>query len=193
MWIHATLLTICLGAAALLAGHGARAEQPAAMPNIQQLELTPDMVKRFVKSFGQIKALGMKYKSESAAQDPSSDSPIGAVSSFMSNREARSEVGAILKENGFSDFQQWSRVGQSVGIAYGFAKSDRSPGELQSQAEHAIGLIQQNKRFSDQQKKQMIALMRQQMGAMTNFRPLPANVELIRSMMDEIAPVMDSD
>lgn len=193
MWKLATLLTICLGAAALLPGNGARAEQPAAMPNIQQIELTPDMVKRFVKSFGQIKALGKKYKSESAAQDLSSESPIGAVSSFMNNKEARSEVGAILKENGFSDFQQWSRVGQSVGIAYGFAKSDRSPGELQSQAEHAIGLIQQNKRFSDQQKKQMIALMRQQMGAMSNFRPLPANVELIRSMMDEIAPVMDSD
>ena len=39
----------------------------------------------------------------------------------------------------------------------------------------------------------MIALMRQQMGAMSQFTPLPENVELVRGMMSEIKPVMDSD
>ena len=189
----AILLAICLGATAILGGNDARAEQQAATPEFQQVKLTPDMVKRFLASFSEIKELGKKYKSESADSDAAPDSPIDAISGFMKNKEARGEVGEIVQENGFSDFQEWSRVGQSVGIAYGFAKADRSPGELKSQAEQAIGLIQKNKRFSDQQKEQMIGIMRQHMGAMSRFKPLPGNVELVQTMMNDIAPVMDSN
>lgn len=80
-----------------------------------------------------------------------------------------------------------------MGLAYGFVKSKRSPEELQKQAQQAIAVIRENDRFTDPQKERMIALMRKQMGTMSRFRPLPGNVELVRGMMSEIKPVMDSD
>ena len=187
------VLIVCLGFLALPPAQITAAAQEAAGPPFEQVQLTPDMVKRFLASFTQIKKIGKKYEAQTGRSGPSPADPVGSASAYMKNQEAGAQIEDVLKANGFSDFQEWSRVGQSVGLAYGFAKSKRSPEELRQQAEQAIALIQKNDRFSDQQKEQMTALMRQQMGAMTRFMPLPGNVELVRGMMGEIKPVMDSD
>ena len=186
-------LFVCLGFLALPQAQSAAAAQEAAGPPFEQVQLTPDMVKRFLTSFAQINRAGKKYESRADRSGPPSSGLVGSASAYMQNKEARAEIEDILQSNGFSDFQQWSRIGQSVGLAYGFVKSKRSPEELQQQAEKAIALIQKNDRFSDQQKQRMIALMREQMGAMSRFTPLAGNVELVRGMMSEIKPVMDSD
>jgi hypothetical protein len=186
-------LIVCLGFLALPQAQLATAAQETAGPPFEQVQLTPDMVKRFLTSFAQIKKVGKKYQAQTGRSGPPPADPIGSASAYMQNQEAGAQIEDVLKTNGFSDFQEWSRVGQSVGLAYGFVKSKRSPEELRQQAEQAIALIQKNDRFSDQQKERMAALMRRQMGAMTRFMPLPANVELVRGMMSEIKPVMDSD
>ena len=186
-------LTVCLGVLALPQAQLVAAAQETAAAPFEQVQLNTDMVKRFLTSFAQIKKAGKKYEAQTDRSGTPSSGPIGAASAYMQNKQARAEIEKILQANGFSGFLEWSRVGQSVGLAYGFVKSKRSPEELQHQAEQAIALIQKNDRFSDGQKERMIALMREQMGAMTRFMPLAGNVELVRGMMSEIKPVMDSD
>jgi hypothetical protein len=187
------VLFVCLGLLAVPHVRSTSLAQEPTAPPFEQVKLTPDMVKRFLASFAQIKKVGKKYEAQTDRSASSSNGPMAAVSAYIQNEQARAQIEKILQANGFSDFLEWSKVGQSVGLAYGFVKSKRSPEELQQQAEQAIALIRKNDRFSDQQKERMIALMRQQLGSMSRFTPLPGNAEVVGGMMDEIKPVMDSD
>jgi len=187
------VLLVCLGLLALPQVQSTGVAQDTTAPPFEQVKLTPDMVKRFLASFAQIKKVGTKYEAQTDRSGPPSNGPMAAVSAYIQNKQARAEIEKILQANGFSDFLEWSRVGQSVGLAYGFVRSKRSPEELQQQAEQAIALIRENDRFTAQQKERMIALMRQQLGSMSRFTPLPENAEVVGGMMDEIKPVMDSD
>jgi len=187
------VLFVCLGLLALPHVQSTSVAQESTVPSIEQVKLTPDLVKSFLASFAQIKKVGKKYEAQTDRSGPPSNGPIAAVSAYIQNKQARVEIEKILQANGFSDFLEWSKVGQSVGLAYGYVKSKRSPEELQQQAEQAIALIRKNDRFSDQQKERMIALMRQQLGSMSRFTPMPGNAEVVEGMMDEIKPVMDSD
>ena len=143
------VLLVSLGLLALPQAQLASVAQESAVPPFEQVQLTPDMVKRFLASFAEIKKVGKKYEAQSdrfratRRADPWPRPP-----AYMRNKQARAEIENILQANGFSDFREWSKVGQSVGLAYGFAKSKRSPQELQQQAEQAIALIRKNDRFT---------------------------------------------
>jgi len=169
---------------------GPASAQDMPQPGFQQVTLTQDMVKRFVSSFPQLKALGKKYESEIPQSADSSSGPARTVSAYMTSAAARAEMQGMLAAHGFGDFADWSKVATSVALAYGYAKSGKSPDEMGAQADRAIDNIRNNPNMPDEQKQQVIAMMRKQMGLMA---PPPGNVDLVKSMMDDIRPVMESD
>jgi hypothetical protein len=98
------VLLACLGVLASPQLRSVTVAQEPAGPQFEQVQLTPDLVKRFLASFTEIKKVGKKYQTQSDQSDSSSSGPIGAVTAYLQNKQARIEIEKILQANGFSDF-----------------------------------------------------------------------------------------
>ncbi len=184
---YLTRLTIVILLAAPVLGtpDGANAQ-----PSVQQVPLNPDLVKRFLKTYPELQALSKKYEKTKPKND--NNNPLEALSSFMTHHEARTDMESVLSTHGFSGFPDWIKVAGSVALAYGFAKSGKSADDLGAQADDAIAKIRNSPQMTEQQKTQMIELLERQRGVVAQFKPLPGNIALVKSMMSEIAAVMDS-
>ena len=174
------LLSVLLIAPALAQG------SPQA--GLQQIPLTQEFIKRFMSSFPKLIALGKKYGSQAPQGADTKSGPGKVMTAYMTSLEARNEMQKTLKDNGFKDFDEWTKIATSVALAYGYAKSGKSPEELTAQMDQATEKIKNNPDMPDAQKQQVIAMMRKQAGMMA---PLPGNVELAKSMLDELKPVME--
>lgn len=184
---YLTRLTIVILLAAPALGTAGRAN---AQPSVQQVPLNPELVKRFLTTYPELQSLSKKYnKSQSKSGN---ENPLEALSSFMTHHEARKDMQSVLSAHGFSGFPDWIKVAGSVALAYGFAKSGKSADDLGAQANDAIAQIRNHPQMTEQQKAQMIELLERQRGVVAQFKPLPGNVTLVKSMMTEIAAVMDS-
>ncbi len=172
-------------AALMLATWGSHAQNAPQM-GFQQVTLTKEMVKQFLSSYPQLQSLRKKYESNA----PSTPGGATAAPSYATSPAAQAELQNLLTSSGFSDLSEWSKVATSFSLAYAFVKSGKNIDEMNAQTNSAIEKIQNNPKMPDAQKQQVIAMMRKQMG---QFSPLPANLELVSSMMDEIKPVMERD
>lgn len=165
----------------------------AADPTYKQVPLTRDMVTRMLAAFPELKALGQKYEKQAPPPQKRDKGPVGALSGYLQHHAARAEMDAILSKHGFSGFPAWLDVARSVALAYGFVKSGKTPEQLGGQAEQALAAIRDNQQLTKDQKAQMEALVRRQLGALKQYEPLPQNLKLAQDMQSEIAAVMDSD
>jgi len=155
----------------------------------QQVALSQTMVRQFLSSYPQLQSLRKKYESQAPSSADGSGKSGNPAPSYATSAAARAEMQAMLSSSGFSDLSEWTKVATSLSLAYGFVKSGKNIEDLSTQTNRAIENIQKNPKMPDAQKQQVIAMMRQQMG---RFSPLPGNVELVQSMIDEIKPVMES-
>ena len=162
-----------------------------AQAQMPQIELSRDMVERFLASYPEIRAIGRKYEKESPAS--SSENPAAAFSQFLQHKSALGEIKVALDRHGFNSFTEWLDAARSVGIAYGFVKSGKSPGELGAQADKALEEIRSNPDLNDAQKQQMEMMVKQQMGMLKHFEPSPNNLAIVRELKPRIAAVLDSD
>lgn len=182
--------TLCAAALLLAATTAASYAQST---QIEQVRLTEDSLTRFLASYPEVKAVSKKYDRERSARDEEDGGPIDSLSDYMQVQGARGEMQAIIEKHGFDGFADWGKVAQSVAMAYGFVKSGQSPDEFNGMTEKALAKIQNNPRLSAEQKEKLAGMVRQQLGAVAQIRPLPGNLELVRARRDEIAAVMDSD
>lgn len=178
-------IVILLAAPALGAANEANAQPP-----VQQVPLNAELVKRFLTTYPELQSLSKKYNKNELKSG--NENPLEALSSFMTHHEARKDMQSVLTAHGFSGFPDWIKVAGSVALAYGFAKSGKSADDLGAQADDAIAKIRNHPQMTEQQKAQMIELLNRQRGIVTQFKPLPGNIALVKSMMAEIAAVMDS-
>ena len=188
-WVQ--LFSAVLAATLLLTpAHDARAQ--TGLPTFEQVPLTADMIKRFVASYPELRAVGKKYEGKAPKSADGSTSPIGALTSYLQLAPARAEMQAVLARHGFDGFADWVKVAQSIAMAYGFAKSGTDLEQPNAKMEQALSQIENNPRFTAEQKKQMSAMLQQQMALMLRMRPSAENLALVRKMMAEISAVMDS-
>lgn len=164
--------------------------QDSPQAGLQQIPLTQDVIKRFMSSFPKLIALGKKYESQAPQGADTKSSPGKVMTAYMTSVEARTEMQKTLQDNGFKDFGEWTKIATSVALAYGYAKSGKDPDEIAAQMDKATEKIKNNSKMPEAQKKQVIAMMRQQAGLLA---PLPGNVEIAKSMLDELKPVMEME
>ena len=164
--------------------------QEMPQPGLRQVPLTQELVRRFMSSFPKLLDFGKKYESSSSDSANASTNPSKVMSAYVSSLEARNEMQRVLSDNGFKDFGEWTKVATSVALAYGYAKSGKTPDELAAASESAVAKIRDNPNMPDAQKQQMITMMRQQMAQMA---PLPGNLEVAKSLIDELKPVMEME
>lgn len=162
-----------------------------AQAQMPQVELTRDMVERFLASYPEIRAVGAKYEKKPERSD--SEDPVATFSEFLQHKAALGEIKAILDEHGFKTFTAWLDVARSVAIAYGFVKSGKSPGELGDQAGKALEEIRRNPDLNDAQKQEMELMVKRQMDMLRHFEPSANNLAIVRELQPQIAVVLDSD
>lgn len=164
-----------------------------AQAQLRQVELSEDMVQRFLTSYPELRALGKKYKKERPKSSDSSNSPIAALSGYLEHKAERAYMEAVLAKHGFADFPESLDVARSVALAYGFVKSGKTPAQRGGQAEQALAAIRNNPRLSAGQKKQMEMMVSQQLSRLKQAEPSPHNIAVAKQMQAQIAAVMDSD
>lgn len=180
-------------AVALLLAPAQDVRAQTSIPHFEQVPLTADMVKRFLASYPELRAVGKKYEANAPKSPEGGTSPIGALTSYLQLAPARAEMQAVFARHGFDGFADWVKVAQSVAMAYGFAKSGTDLQQPNAKMEQALSQIENNPRFTAEQKKQMSAMLQQQMALRLRMRPSAENLALVRKMMAEISAVMDSN
>ncbi len=190
-WPRLLIFALCT---ALLAGSVSYpAARAADQPQFEQVVLSRDLVTRFLASFPKFRALGKKYKKTRPGDGSDTDDPASSLSGYLTNTAARIEMESLVKAHGFSSIQEWLDVARSTAVAYGFVKSGKTPQQLGQQAEQALAAIRGNQRLTPEQKQQMEGMVRQQLGRLKRYEPLPENLAVAKDMLNQIAAVMDTE
>jgi hypothetical protein len=178
----------------LTAGAVARAEVAPqareAAPPIAQAALNEDIVARFLASYPEVAEIAKKHDRDEIASR-STETRLKAIGALPELREAESELKDAIIRRGFDDVAQWSAVGQSVVLAYSYARAGRKPGEARSQMAEAVARIENSPHVSDADKKRFVALMQDSLGFVGAIEPPASNIEVVARMGDAVGAVLD--
>lgn len=164
------------------------AQQPEIRP---QVALTKDNITRFLAAYPELKTLGEKYEKDASRGSNAGQGAMDSLWGHLQSKAARTQVETIIKAHGFSNYLDWLDVARSIALAYSFAKSGKSVQQLGGQADAALAAIRSNPNLTVDQKKQMEAMVSQQMGQLNRLQPPAGNVAIAKEMESEIAAVID--
>ena len=178
---------ITLAGSALFAPASA---QEAGEPD--QVRLTPKDVENFLASYPAVQKLAQQFETRyGAPQSTDEEDPAGAFAGYLKNDKARAEMEALLKRHGFPNFEAWQRVTTSIAVAYG-ALADEGADASQD-VDKEIEAIRKDPKLTEEQKDARIAELTEQLGALTSFRPLPGNVDVVRPFEPRLKAVLESE
>lgn len=187
--LFAVSIAVTLLTASALHESAAIAQQPEIRP---QIVLTRDIITRFLAAYPELQALGEKHEKDAPRGSTAGKDPLDSLWGQLQNSNVRSKVEGIIKAHGFSSYVDWLGAARSLALAYGFAKSGKTPQELSGQADKALAEIRANPKLTAAQKQQMEALVMQQMGTLKHLQPPAGNIAIAKEMESEIAAVFDS-
>ena len=185
---------IALAGCAVLAGSALVAPLSAQEAgSVEQVQLTPKDVENFLASYPAMQKLAQQFETRyGAPQSTDDDDPAGTFAAYLKNDKARAEVEALLKRYGFPNFEAWQRVTTSIVVAYG-ALGDEGAGGADQGLDREIEAIRRDPKLTEEQKDARIAELTEQLGALTSFRPLPGNVDVVRPFEARLKAVMESE
>jgi hypothetical protein len=170
---------------ALAAAPGASAEGKDA----GQIVLTKDHVARFVASYPKIRAVGLENARKEGRELSKVDDPLATLVRLASDDALKSNVEAIVKENGFADLQEWFKVSQNIALAYAAVKKPADP-KIAAGVEKAVAEIEKNKWIPADRKKKLIQDVRKGAEQSGLLNQPKENVELVRRMKGDIDAVI---
>lgn len=153
-----------------------------------QVQITPELVKRYLDSFPELAALGRELN----AKDPSaetSDMETGLaylLITHLNNPEAVKQINEVLSKYGFASYSDWANVAESVSIAADAASNDTPEESLEQQRKDAEAEIRNDSSMSDSDKQAAIEELQSEYAALTAFQPLPGNPEVVKPFLDKI-------
>lgn len=151
--------------------------------------LTQTAVKRFVKSYPDIKSVVQKHAAANGVKLASAKDHLTALTEIASDEDAVKEIDEAAKTHGFDDAKQWISIAESVGRAYAHIKVGDTKSKAERKLEKAIKKIEKNDLFSDRQKTKLIEALRGGASFVLEAPPLE-NVAIVEPMMNEIEAVM---
>ena len=183
-----TALVLSLG---LIAPGYAQAPAPGQLrlPNITHVPLSQDKVQRLLQSMPEMQAFGKKHQLNKLPKGTMKD-PNAALMKYLQENNLLNEMQALLNKYGFKSVQEWTRIMQSVTVAYGFAKSGKTPAQMKAEMQAMIDKLQADPNMSPQQKSGLITMFRQQMGMALKMAPPAGNIEVVKQMLPQIEQAM---
>ena len=151
--------------------------------------LTKAKAESFVACLGDIIEIGKKYDGEDApalAGDVT-DGDFGAAIAAMSDHPAYNEISATLEKHGFEDPEEWAQTSQRFLSAYSALKLEEQDTDINAQMKKAIDQIRENTMLTDEQKDQIIDMMKEQQELFENFQgnASDAEKEAVKAVMEE--------
>ncbi|MFC5068394.1 hypothetical protein [Flaviflagellibacter deserti] len=192
MRLIATLLAF-----AILAGTAAHAQtetnasvvETAPLPDVQpvQIQLSPDMVRRYVESLPDTIVLAREFDAKEKAPPASTnldDIPFLLVP-YLFDPEAERRINAVLARFGFGNYAAWANAAYSIALAAESVNFGRVE-DLTSQKGAAEREIRADKTLSDEDKKKAIEDLDAQFAALAEFEPLPGNREAVQPFLQRL-------
>ncbi len=162
----------------------AQSPTPEATAVATQVTLTPDMVKRFIASWPDFKALGDELAADRGV-DPSAATPTAAFAAWAKQADAKAKIDALVAKHGFASLDDWGRTAESVMLAFSYDAEELSDERLAE----ILTEIETSPQVPPDQKAAAAEQVREYFAAAQALKPLPANVETIEPFLDELAIV----
>ncbi|PSF13370.1 hypothetical protein C7H09_01800 [Marinobacter fuscus] len=162
--------------------------------------LSESDVQAFIRSMQAMQPLQDKYQDVFDAEEDDADDDID-FSRLMSDgirrmkgHPAYNEVESLVKQQGFSDIENWASIGDKVVQAWFALEMGAQSPQIQAEMNAAMAEIENNPNMSEAQKAQMRAMMQQGMSAMATGASAPeANKKAVRPYLDQLKAVMDTE
>lgn len=190
-----TLACACLAVLATAGLPAAAQDTPAAppaaeapIPTMTQVQLTPDMVQRFVASWPELETLGNELAEEYGVDESATD-PTSAFGAWAQVAAAKAKIDAVLTKNGFSSLADWANTANSIMLARHYDPSQLDDEHLATAMEE----IDNAPDLPPEQKEQIKAMVQQQFTMARSLTPLPGNVEVVAPFTDEIDAITGRD
>jgi hypothetical protein len=176
-------------ASLLLLGAGvapAPAQSPPASATTTQFQVTlePGQVERFIASWPDFKALGDEL-AESHGVDQDANSPTTAFAAWAKAPDAKAKIDAVIAKHGFASLEDWTRVADSVMLAYSYDAAELSDARLAE----VLADIEANPQIPAAQKAEATAQVREYFTAAKVLTPLPGNLQTIEPYLDDLAAI----
>jgi len=151
--------------------------------------LTKAKAESFVACLGDIIEIGKKYDGDDAPALTGhlTDDDFGASIAAMSAHPAYKEISAALEKHGFEDPEEWAQTSQRFLSAYSALKLEEQDTDINAQMKKAIDQIRENTMLTDEQKDQMIDMMKAQQQLFDDFQgdTSDADKEAVKAVMEE--------
>lgn len=174
----AVALAVGLAAPSIAA---AQSPETEAVAQDMQVTLTPDMVERFIASWPEFKALGDKLAADRGV-DPAAGTPTAAFAAWAKAEDAKAEIDAVAGKHGFASLEDWSRVADSVMIAFSYDEEELSDERLAE----ILAEVEASPQVPADQKAAAAEQVREYFAAARLLKPLPGNSETIEPFLDEL-------
>lgn len=166
---------------------GAADAMPPNIPELSnnttdQVPLTTDLVQRLIDSWPEMSALASDFTDQYGIDEDAPD-PAAVFGAWASHPEAKAKIDAVIAKHGFKDLDEWTKVANSILIAYDWDDDLVDPKKI----EEAVHDIDKTPGLSQAEKDALIAQVREQAASAEESRPLPGNREVIAPFSDRIA------
>lgn len=156
------------------------------------VDLDEAAVRRFLAAFGDMRALLRRQDRTGPARRPRSPTDEG-FSAFARDARVRSEVLAVLTKHGFADVGAWEAAVQAVTTAVAFADPDSGLADMATTVEKARAEIVSDWTLRDDDRRQMLEELDEEMRQFERMRPSPSNVAAVRPFLTELKSIVDTD
>ncbi|MQT13873.1 hypothetical protein [Segnochrobactrum spirostomi] len=147
-----------------------------------QVPLTTDLVQRLIDSWPEMSALASDFTDQYGIDEDAPD-PAAVFGAWASHPEAKAKIDAVIAKHGFKDLDEWTKVANSILIAYDWDDDLVDPKKI----EEAVHDIDKTPGLSQAEKDALIAQVKEQAASAEESRPLPGNREVIAPFSDRIA------
>lgn len=192
MRLFATLLAF-----AILSGSAAHAQaetdasilETAPLPDVQpvQIQLSADVVQRYVESLPDTIALAREFDTKENAPPGSTsldDMPF-LLAPYLFDPAAERRINSVLARFGFDNYAAWANAGYSIALAAESVNFGRVE-DLTSQKGAAEREIRGDKALSDEDKQKAIEDLDAQFAALAEFEPLSGNREAVQPFLQRL-------
>lgn len=185
------MLCVCFAPAA-------RAQEPDMAEPPNQIELNPDMVKRFVATFDEIKKWQKANDTTSKTTDDAEEEEEGgsdnaSALAMVQAAKSSAEVKAILKKNNFDDLDKFAQVAQSAMLAYYYADPESGLAGQEASIQKTIEQVKNDKSFSEAEKAEAVKNLESEYQSVQKLKPLPANIAVVKPFVPEIKAIVESE
>ncbi len=120
-----------------------------------QVPLTTDLVQRLIDSWPEMSALASDFTDQYGIDEDAPD-PAAVFGSWASHPEAKAKIDAVIAKHGFKDLDEWTKVANSILIAYDWDDDLVDPKKI----EEAVHDIDKTPGLSQAEKDALIAQSR---------------------------------